>query len=351
MTLPIAPPVEPMLAQIAQALPAEGEFLYEPKWDGFRAIVFRDGADVYIQSRDGKPFDRYFPDLHESLAGRLPANCVVDGEIVIATAHGLDFDALQLRLHPASSRVAMLAAAQPASFVAFDVLVSDGRDVTSTPQHERRALLEAMLGKAEPPLYLTPATMQRTQAEEWLQVFEGAGLDGVIAKPLALKYTPGKRAMLKVKHVRTADCVVAGFRWYKDTRDAVGSLLLGLYDESGLLHHVGFTSGIKTSDRPGLTDKFEKIISKTSFTGKAPGGPSRWSTKRSAEWQPVRPVHVVEVCYDHVSGDRFRHGTKILRWRPDKKPALCRMDQLRQKLATRRQREAGATMASLTAPR
>ena len=341
MSLPIAPPVEPMLAQVAERLPAEGDFLFEPKWDGFRALVFRDGGDVYIQSRDGKPFDRYFPDLHESLAGRLPANCVVDGEIVIATAHGLDFDALQLRLHPASSRVAMLAAAQPASFVAFDVLVSDGRDVTSTPQRERRALLEAMLGKAEPPLYLTPATMQRTQAEEWLQVFEGAGLDGVIAKPLALKYTPGKRAMLKVKHVRTADCVVAGFRWYKDTRDAVGSLLLGLYDDAGDLHHVGVTSAFTMATRRSLVDVLAPLrrnaladhpwrswSSEPDSTTRMPGGQSRWSAGKDLSWEPLRIERVCEVKYDHLQGDRFRHAAHFLRWRPDKPPAECRYDQL-----------------------
>jgi ATP-dependent DNA ligase len=341
MALPITPPVEPMLAQLASKLPDEGGCLYEPKWDGFRAIVFRDGADVYIQSRDGRPFDRYFPDLHASLADLLPADCVVDGEIVIATEHGLDFDALQLRLHPAASRVAMLAKAQPASFVAFDVLVDGGRDVTTATQAERRAMLEALLGKPKPPLYLTPVTTRRAQAEQWLQAFEGAGLDGVVAKPLALPYTPGKRAMLKVKHVRTADCVVAGFRWYKDTTDAVGSLLLGLYDDKGELHHVGVTSAFTMATRRSLAALLEPLRknalahhpwrswnTEAATTTRMPGGQSRWSAGKDLSWEPVRIERVCEVRYDHLQGDRFRHATQFVRWRPDKPPSDCRYDQL-----------------------
>jgi ATP-dependent DNA ligase len=341
MALPIAPPVEPMLAQIAAKLPGEGGYLYEPKWDGFRALVFRDGSDVFIQSRDGRPFDRYFPDLHASLGELLPPDCLIDGEIVIATAQGLDFDALQLRLHPAASRVAMLAKAQPASFVAFDVLVSGGRDVTSAPQVERRAMLEALLGKPKPPLYLTPVTTRRAQAEQWLEAFEGAGLDGVVAKPLTLPYVPGKRAMLKVKHVRTADCVVAGFRWYKDTTDAVGSLLLGLYDGSGELHHVGVTSAFTMATRRDLATLLEPLRrnaldhhpwrswnTEAAATTRMPGGQSRWSAGKDLSWEPLRIERVCEVKYDHLQGDRFRHATQFVRWRPDKSPSDCRYDQL-----------------------
>src|SRR5438094_6422960 len=240
-----------MLAKLAESLPDDGTFLFEPKWDGFRAIVFRGAADVYIQSRDLKPLDRYFPELHDSLLERLPKGSVIDGEIVIATAHGLDFDALQMRLHPAASRVAMLAKQTPASFVAFDLLAVDGRDVMGEPQAARRKRLEKLLARAKPPLYLTPATRDCRIAAEWLTHFEGAGLDGVIAKPEDAPYQPEKRAMLKVKHARTADCLVAGFRWYKagaessaghDATRAVGSLLLGLYDDRGTLHHAGVAS-------------------------------------------------------------------------------------------------------------
>jgi ATP-dependent DNA ligase len=341
MSLPIAPPVEPMLARLADKLPAEGDFLYEPKWDGFRAIVFRDGRDVYIQSRDCKPFDRYFPDLHERLGELLADDCVVDGEIVIATKDGLDFDALQLRLHPASSRVAMLSAAQPASFVAFDLLAIDGRDVMPVAQAERRAMLEAMLASPRPPLYLTPVTSKRKQAEKWLETFEGAGLDGVIAKPVGLRYMPGKRAMLKVKHVRTADCVVAGFRWYKDTDDAVGSLLLGLYDDKGELHHVGVASAFTMATRRSLAALLEPLRknaldehpwrswnTEAGAATRMPGGQSRWSAGKDLSWEPLRIERVCEVKYDHLQGDRFRHATHFVRWRPDKPPSECRYDQL-----------------------
>ena len=230
-----------MLAKLAETLPA-GAFLYEPKWDGFRAVVFRSAADLYIQSRDSRPLDRYFPELHDALLERLPENCVVDGEIVIATASGLDFDALQLRLHPAESRVARLAKETPSAFVAFDLLAADGRSLLQSPQAERRKALEKLLAAARPPLFVTPVTADRELALDWLTRFEGAGLDGVIAKPAGAAYQPGKRAMIKVKHARTADCVVAGFRWHKSGKEAVGSLLLGLYDDAGVLQHVGVTS-------------------------------------------------------------------------------------------------------------
>src|SRR5262245_30603545 len=256
---PIEPPIEPMLAKVATEVPTGGGFLYEPKWDGFRAIVFRGDGDVYIQSRDLRPLDRYFPELHDALLRRLPPECVVDGEIVIATPHGLDFDALQLRLHPAASRVAKLAQASPSSFVAFDALAADGKSILSKPQLERRLALERLLAKVKPPVYLTPMTRDRKKAAEWLERFEGAGLDGVIAKPDTQPYVPGKRTMFKIKHARTADCVVGGFRWHKSGQDAVGSLLLGLYDDKGNLHHVGVTSSFTMAARKALVKELEPL--------------------------------------------------------------------------------------------
>src|SRR5687768_14142186 len=286
---PITPPIDPMLAKIAEAIPS-GDFLFEPKWDGFRAIVFRGAGDIYIQSRDSRPFDRYFPDLHDQLVRALPDGCVVDGEIVIAGPRGLDFDALQLRLHPAASRVAKLAAAMPASFVAFDLLAVDGRDIRTDRQDERRTALERLLTRAAPPLYLTPMTRDRDTAQDWLMRFEGAGLDGVIAKAPDTPYQPGKRAMLKIKHARTADCVVAGFRWHKSGGDAVGSLLLGLYDDNGHLHHVGVTSSFTMVRRRELAAELaplrENALAEHPWREWAaaagdgtrmPGGQSRWS--------------------------------------------------------------------------
>jgi ATP-dependent DNA ligase len=342
MAFPIDPPIEPMLAQLAEHLPLDGEFLFEPKWDGFRAIVFRGDDDVYIQSRDLKPFDRYFPELHRSLLESLPAGCVIDGEIVIVTPEGLDFDALQLRLHPAASRIIKLAAESPASYVGFDLLARDGENVMATAQDDRRAMLEAVLEGAEPPLYLTPMTRQRSVAVDWLQQFEGAGLDGVIVKPSDSPYLPGKRAMLKVKHARTADCVVAGFRWYKDTRDAVGSLLLGLYDERGVLHHVGVTSSFTVATRRSLAQELEPLRENAlvghpwrawasedaQASTRMPGAQSRWSAGKDLSWEALRIERVCEVRYDHLQGDRFRHATHFLRWRADKPPAACRYDQL-----------------------
>jgi ATP-dependent DNA ligase len=336
----ISPPIEPMLAKLADELPPPGGYLYEPKWDGFRAIVFRGADDVYIQSRDSRPFDRYFPELHDALLERLPKNCVVDGEIVIATDKGLDFDALQLRLHPAESRVAKLAKETPSSFVAFDLLFWR-KDLRAVPQAERRALLEEVLAKVESPVYLTPVTRDRAVAVDWLKRFEGAGLDGVIAKPESFAYLPGKRAMIKVKHSRTADCVVAGFRWYKGTKDAVGSLLLGLYDDNARLQHVGVASSFPMTMRRALAKELAPLrenamedhpwrewAGAAAESSRMPGAQSRWSAGKDLSWEPLRPERVCEVKYDHMQGDRFRHAALFLRWRPDKPPRECRYGQL-----------------------
>jgi len=331
-----------MLAKLTPELPETGALVFEPKWDGFRAIIFRGDSDVFIQSRDLRPFDRYFPDLHELCLEKLPRGCVIDGEIVIATADGLDFDALQLRLHPAASRVARLAQETPASFVAFDLLARDGRNLMDATQDERRAKLEQLMADIGPPLYLTPMTRSRAVASRWLTRFEGAGLDGVIAKPAHARYQPGKRAMLKVKHARTADCVVAGLRWHKSDKDAVGSLLLGLYDDRGVLHHVGVTSSFTMAMRRQLAVELAPLR-KNAFehhpwrewagadgnsATRMPGAQSRWSAGKDLSWEPLRIERVCEVKYDHLQGDRFRHGTVFLRWRPDKKPRACRYDQL-----------------------
>jgi ATP-dependent DNA ligase len=338
----IAPPIEPMLAKLATDLPEGDGWIYEPKWDGFRAIVFRGGGDVYIQSRDLRPLDRYFPELHETLLARLPDGVVLDGEIVIATPRGLDFDALQLRLHPAASRVAKLAADTPSSFVAFDALAVDGEDLRDAPQQERRARLERLLAAATPPVHLTPATRDRREAAEWLSRFEGAGLDGVIAKPASGTYEPGRRAMIKVKHARTADCVVAGFRWHKDGKGtAVGSLLLGLYDEQGHLHHVGVTSAFTMAKRRELVAELAPLredalgnhpwkdwAEADGESTRMPGGQSRWSAGKDLSWEPLRIERVCEVKYDHMQGPRFRHAAIFQRWRPDKAPRDCGYDQL-----------------------
>jgi ATP-dependent DNA ligase len=339
---PIDPPIAPMLAKLAAELPA-GPFLYEPKWDGFRALVFRGESEVFIQSRDLRPLDRYFPELHDALGRELPRGCVIDGEIVIVTPHGLDFDALQLRLHPAASRVAKLAKEMPAAFVAFDALALGGRDLREVPQAERRVRLEQALAAAAPPIHLTPMTRDRTVAIAWLSRFEGAGLDGVIAKLESGTYEPGKRAMIKVKHARTADCVVAGFRWHKTGKDVlVGSLLLGLYDDHGTLHHVGVTSAFTMAVRKQLALELAPLRERAMDThpwrewaeaggGEAtrmPGGQSRWSAGKDLSWEPVRIERVCEVKYDHMQGPRFRHAAIFLRWRPDKPPRDCRYDQL-----------------------
>jgi ATP-dependent DNA ligase len=329
-----------MLAKLAEELPPAEGVLYEPKWDGFRAIVFRGPSDVYIQSRDLRPLDRYFPDLHEALIAALPEG-VFDGEIVIATPHGLDFDALQMRLHPAASRVAKLAAATPASFVAFDLLADGRRDLRTAPLVERRANLERLLAGVKPPIFLTPMTRDRKTATDWLARFEGAGLDGVIAKPELGIYEPGKRAMIKIKHARTADCVVAGFRWHKNgTGTRVGSLLLGLYDDKGALQHVGVTSSFTMAAREQLAREFAPLRkgalddhpwrewANAEPAGRMPGGQSRWSAGKDLSWEPLRVERVCEVKYDHMQGDRFRHAAVFQRWRPDKPPADCTYDQL-----------------------
>jgi ATP-dependent DNA ligase len=343
----IAPPVEPMLAKLADDVPAGAGFLFEPKWDGFRALVFRGPSDVFIQSRDLKPLDRYFPELHDRFLTVLPNDCVVDGEIVIATPRGLDFDALQLRLHPAASRTAKLAKETPAAFVAFDLLEVDGVDIRERPFHERRSMLERALGRVGPPIHVTPMTRDRSVAVEWLARFEGAGLDGVIAKPADGTYEPGKRAMIKIKHARTADCVVAGFRWHKNGKGThVGSLLLGLFDDRGRLHHVGVTSSFTMARRQALAAELAPLREHAldghpwrewaEWAGpgseappaRMPGGQSRWSAGKDLSWEPLRIERVCEVKYDHMQGDRFRHAAVFQRWRPDKPPADCRYDQL-----------------------
>jgi ATP-dependent DNA ligase len=335
-----------MLAKPAPSLPDGEGWLYEPKWDGFRAIVFRDGPEVLTQSRDLKPLDRYFPELGEPFRRWLPDRCVVDGEIVISRDGRLDFDALLIRIHPAESRVRLLAAESPASFVAWDLLALGDEDLRATPQGERRLRLEAALAGARAPIHLTPATHDRAVAADWFDRFEGAGLDGVIAKRIEAPYQPGKRAMLKIKHERTADCVVAGFRWHKNGPGShVGSLLLGLYDEGGTLHHVGVTSSFSWVERARLLRELEPLRTNAldghPWSGwaewaaqleaagqRVPGATSRWNRGKDLSWEPLRPERVAEVAYDHLQGDRFRHATTFRRWRPDRTPADCRYDQL-----------------------
>jgi len=319
-----------METRSADEIPNERGWQYEPKWDGFRCIAFRSGGDVYLQSKSGQPLARYFPDIAEALK-KLPArNFVVDGELAIPVGGALCFDELQLRLHPAASRVAKLAKAHPAIFISFDLLGQDRHHYLDGKLRERRKLLEKFAQqnfKSSSPVRLSPATTDLEQAKKWFDKV-GDDLDGVIAKRLSMPYRSGERdAAVKVKQIRSADCVIGGFR-YASGAKILGSLLLGLYDDDGLLHHVGFTSAFKTTERKALTKQFEALRKAPGFTGNAPGGPSRWSTERSGEWEPVNPKIVVEVAYDHFTGDRFRHGTKILRWRKDKSPKQCTMDQV-----------------------
>ena len=341
MTLPVQPPVSPMLSKLVRELPPAGDVIYEPKWDGFRTIVFRDGEDIELGSRNERPMTRYFPEILGPLRASLPERCVVDGEIVIAAPGGLDFDALLNRIHPAASRVRKLAEETPASFVAFDLLAIGDEDLRPLPFEERRRRLEQALSGTKPPVYLTPATRDRAVAEEWFRHFEGAGLDGVMVKPLTLPYLEDKREMLKVKHERTADCVVAGFRWFKGG-GGVGSFLLGLNDEQGTLHHVGICSGFTAAQRKEFEAELAPLRENAleghpwkewaTLAGETmqrmPGAPSRWNNKKDLSWEPVRPERVVEVSYDHLQGTRFRHATHFLRWRWDRTPQSCTYGQL-----------------------
>jgi ATP-dependent DNA ligase len=344
-----------MLAKLGTSLPEGEGWIYEPKWDGFRALVFRDGRDLLLQSRDLKPLNRYFPELEEPLLRQLPERCVIDGEIVIAGPTGLDFDALLLRIHPAASRIKLLASETPASYVAFDLLAVDEEDLREAPQSLRRGRLERALSKVQPPLYLTPATRDRTLAQDWFSRFEGAGLDGVVAKREEQTYQPDKRTMLKVKHQRTADCVVAGFRWHKNGPGTmIGSLLLGLYDDEGKLHHVGVTSSFTAAKRKELVPELAPLRegaaerhpwrewAQWSGDQRMPGASSRWNRGKDLSWEPLRIERVCEVAYDHLQGDRFRHATTFLRWRPDKPPEECRYDQLEETPAAELQQIFGA---------
>jgi ATP-dependent DNA ligase len=331
MPLQLKPPLPPMEARSVDEIPVGDDWQYEPKWDGFRCIAFRDGDKVFLQSKAGQPLARYFPDVVAQLLTLKSKRFVLDGELAIPIGGALSFDELQLRLHPAASRVQKLAAAHPALLIVFDLLAdNDGKSLLSSPLRERRKKLEAFARenlKTKGGLRLSPATTRLATAKKWFDKV-GGNLDGVIAKQIDAPYASGERtAMVKVKQIRSADCVVGGFRYATDSQ-LLGSLLLGLYDEEGLLHHVGFTSAFKASERPALTKKFEALKKKPGFTGNAPGGPSRWSTERTGEWEPVDPKIVIEVAYDHFTGERFRHGTKIIRYRPDKSPKQCTMDQV-----------------------
>ncbi len=325
-----------MLAKLTPAIPDGPGWLYEPKWDGFRCIVYRDGAEPpYLQSRDLKPLGRYFPELVEALPAALPGPAVLDGEIVILGANGLEFETLQLRLHPAESRVRMLSKQTPAAFVAFDMLGEGDENLMHTPFGERRARLERYFETAKPPAYLTPSTADPRVAQDWFERFEGAGFDGVIAKPVDGLYLPGKRAMAKIKHLRTADCVVGGFRWNKgEEGKSVGSLLLGLYSEDGVFHHVGHTSSFSAQEKRDLVGFLAPYLSDDEGpsaegfgTGRTPGAPSRWTSGKDVSWMRVRPELVCEVTFDYLQGVRFRHAATFKHWRTDKPPAQCGFDQ------------------------
>jgi ATP-dependent DNA ligase len=344
MDLPVNPPLLPMLAKLRSDVPEGDGWVYEPKWDGFRAIVFRDRDEVRVQSRDEKPLERYFPELLDPLREQLPERCVLDGEIVIAREGALDFEALQMRLHPAASRVKKLAAELPSSIVFWDVLCAGDESLLGAPFRARRTRLEAILANARPPIFLTPATTDRAVALDWFRRFEGAGFDGVMAKPADGVYEPNKRVMFKVKHERDCDCVVAGFRWHKGSEGtAVGSLLLGLFDEGGDLQHVGVCASFTTAKRRELVSFLgpyrENAIADHPWRAWAelmsaepaqrmPGGKSRWSQGKDLSWEPLRPELVVQVAYDHMQGTRFRHTAQFRRWRPDKSPRDCTFAQL-----------------------
>jgi ATP-dependent DNA ligase len=343
MQLPVNPPILPMLAKRAAELPRAGEWIFEPKWDGFRALVFRDGDEVMIQSRDEKPLNRYFPELIEPVLRQLPKRCVLDGEVVISKDGALDFDALQLRIHPAASRIKLLSGQIPASIVFFDLLAEGQRDLRKEPFAKRRERLESLLSKVGPPLHLTPATSDFDTAADWFRRFEGAGLDGVVAKPVGGTYESNKRVMLKVKHERDCDCVVAGFRWHKKGEpQRIGSLLLGLFDDAGVLHHVGVCASFTDQRRIELVEFLapyrknalvghpwkEWAVSEEHEGKRMPGAQSRWSSGKDLSWEALRPELVVEVAYEHMQGDRFRHTAQFRRWRTDKKPADCTYAQL-----------------------
>ncbi len=349
MALPISPPLGPMLAKLADSIPPQEQvgagpvWLYEPKWDGFRCIVFKDGDEVELTSRNERPFTRYFPELLGPLRTELPERCVVDGEIVVphVEGRGLDFDALLQRIHPAESRVRRLAAETPASFVAFDLLALDDEVLLARPLAERRAALAAVLSAARRPVHLCPSTTDQATAERWFVEFEGAGLDGVVAKRLADHYTPDKRTLVKVKHVRTADCAVAGYRIHKDGK-GVGSLLLGLYDDEGQLHHVGVASGFSVKRRGELLAELAPLLegaleghpwrdwaeAQAHEGARLPGAQSRWNAGKDLSWVPVRVERVAEVTFGQLQSGRFRHGVQFLRWRDDRTPESCRYDQL-----------------------
>jgi ATP-dependent DNA ligase len=342
MDLPVMPPVKPMLAKAIYEVPRASGLLYEPKWDGFRCLVFRDGDEVELWSRTDRPLTRYFPEMVAPLLAALPERCVIDGELVVVTGEGLDFDSLQLRLHPAESRINKLAAEIPASYVAFDLLALDDRDLTSEPFSERRRLLAGTIAEGHERVRLTPVTGDPDTAEDWFRRFEGAGFDGVMAKPADAPYRQDKRDMLKVKHQRTADCVVAGYRLHKDG-EGVGSLLLGLYDEAGSLHHVGVAASFAAALRKTLLADVEPLRANAiddhpwrewaqamaqEGTTRMPGGMSRWNAQKDLSWEPVRAERVVEVRYEHVLSGRFRHTARFVRWRDDKPPSECTYDQL-----------------------
>ncbi|HEX2833218.1 MAG TPA: ATP-dependent DNA ligase [Thermoanaerobaculia bacterium] len=341
----LKPPIAPMLSSAADALPNGEGWQFEPKWDGFRTLVFRDGDEITLQSRDEKPMNRYFPELLGPLKAQLPERCVIDGEVVIVGRNGgLDFEALLLRIHPAASRVKMLAEETPSSYVAWDLLAIDDEDLRELPLEERRRRLERAFRKVQAPVHLSPATLDRALAEDWFERFEGAGLDGVMAKRLDSPYRAGERTMIKVKHSRTADCVVAGFRWHKNGPGTmVGSLLLGLYDDQGQLHHVGVTAAFTNKVRKELVEELAPLRKDAlknhpwaawaaAMSGeegqRMPGASSRWNRGKDLSWEPLRPERVCEVSFDHMQGTRFRHAAHFERWRFDKKPEECRYDQL-----------------------